>query len=80
MDELKSKVPGCFGSTDLKFAGHPTEIERAREVLKIAMENHLSFFNFMMLFQNYLESKGADKGHIKRQLNKVAKVESYFIS
>jgi len=80
MDTLKEKIPGCFGVADLKFAEHPNEIERAREVLKIAMENRLSFINYLRLFEDFLKSKGLSEPKVKRQLNRVAKVENYFFT
>lgn len=80
MEELESKIPGCFGSSDYKFGAHPNDIERARGVLKIALEHRISFTNYINLFRRYLESKGLPELHIKRQLNKLAKVDSYFFT
>lgn len=78
MEEIKALIPGCFSQTDLKFAEHDLEIERAREVLKLAMSYRFSFANYYRLFSNYLESQGVSEAHKKRQLNRIARVDVYF--
>lgn len=40
------KVPGCFGSVDIVFAGHPADEERAREAIMAAKASGASRDDF----------------------------------
>lgn len=45
VDQIKKRIRGCFGHVDLKFALHPSDQARARELKKIARENNLSKYD-----------------------------------
>lgn len=77
IEEIADKLPQCFGSTDLEFASHPLEIESAKEVLQLVLENNLPSSSFKKLIKRYLESKGASSFHIDEQIEKALLLETY---
>jgi hypothetical protein len=69
--EWQSSVAGCFGETDLSFAAHPRDEDRAFELLKVLHEGKVGWRATKTEFRTFLSAKGAAQDHIERQLEKV---------
>lgn len=78
LEYLKAQIPGCFGMDDLEFAGHFNDIEQARSVLIRSLKADVPLNAYLSMFKEYLESRGARKGHINEQMKRVMNLESYF--
>jgi hypothetical protein len=70
----KQRIAGCFGETDCIFAGHSNDEKRAFELLGSLRDNGVGWREAQEAFEEYLESKNCNAGHIEEQ---VAKVETY---
>lgn len=66
--DWKTKLPGCFGTVDLKFALHPLDEERAKQMMKLAFKSGASIDDILSAIAGYLDSKGAKRRHIEEQL------------
>lgn len=64
-------ISGCFGETDLSFAAHPRDEDRAFELLKLLRESNVGWRLTQTGFRKFLTAKGAAQDHIERQLEKV---------
>lgn len=71
MKTWKDQVPGCFGCSDLKFAGHPADEKRAREMLKAAIDQKATLADIVAEATKFLGSKNASKTHIQREIKKI---------
>jgi hypothetical protein len=71
VQEWHSYVEGCFGETDLSFAAHPRDEDRAIELLKLLRESNVGWRSTQTGFRTFLAAKGAAQDHIVRQLEKV---------
>jgi hypothetical protein len=69
--EWHSSVAGCFGETDLSFAAHPRDEDRAFELLKLLRESNVGWRVTQTEFRTFLTAKRAVQDHIERQLEKV---------
>lgn len=65
------QIPGCFGTRDQIFAGHPLDEKRAFELLKYCRENKISLEGILDEIKRHLESEKCGKPHIKEQLDSV---------
>ena len=63
-------LPGCFGVSDLIFAGHPNDEERAFEWLADLRRRKVGWMKARSQIEAYLKSKSASDEHIVRQTNK----------
>ncbi|EEZ5292879.1 hypothetical protein DS967_24095 [Escherichia coli] len=68
----KSKVPGGFGTADVKFAGHPLDKEWAEDAISDAKESGATFDDMANEMEEYLlgEHPGASQYHIDRQVDR----------
>ncbi len=73
--DWKTKLPRCFGILDHKFALHPLDEERAKQMMKSAFNSGASIDDFLSAITDYLASKGAKKKHIKEQLEYARKLK-----
>lgn len=71
------KIAGCFGETDLVFAGHPNDEARAFNLLTYLRENKTGWAKAHAEIEAYLISVGASEIHRRNQL---AKVEAHYRS
>ncbi len=69
--EWHNFVSGCFGETDLSFAAHPRDEDRAFELLKLLRESKVGWRSTQTEFRTFLTAKRAAKDHIERQMEKV---------
>jgi uncharacterized membrane protein len=71
----KNQTSKCFGSSDLIFGGHPSEEKAARQMLKDAIDDKAKMDDIIKAAENFLNSKGADKQHIAKQLDKIRNLD-----
>lgn len=71
--DWKNKISGCFGLSDRSFAGHPSDEERAFELLSYLRKDHVGWAEFSEALVNYLDN--CTELHTTEQ---VRKVEQYF--
>jgi hypothetical protein len=76
IEDLRSRIGGCFGSSDGIFAGHPEDEKRAKELREIAFNNNITLGEITEITLGYLHGKGFICEHIKEQLNKVTQMFS----
>jgi hypothetical protein len=70
-----NKIAGCFGTSDLIFAGHPKDEERAFELLAYLRQKDIGWVKAHAEFEAFLQSKQASGQHIVDQL---AKLERFY--
>jgi hypothetical protein len=66
-----SELRGCFGESDLIFAGHPMDEVRAFKWLISLRERGIGLAAAKAQVDEYLRSRGANKDHIQNQLQRV---------
>ena len=71
----KDKVPCCFGDQDCIFGEHPYDEERARKMLKDAIDAKATMEDIVAEAAKHLKSKGASKSHIAEQIRKIRRLE-----
>lgn len=69
--EWQNSIPSCFGESDLSFAAHPSDENRAFDLLKKLREINVGWQETRKAFDMFLSSKGAAPDHITTQLKKV---------
>ena len=69
--DFREKIPGAFGSVDLKFAIHPLDGERAIELLKVCYQNNVPMKDLLVAVEDFLRKNGAGNDYIKEQLSEV---------
>ena len=73
--DWRKKLPGCFGIVDLKFALHPLDEGRAKQMMKLAFKSGASIEDVLAAISAFLESKGATDQHIAEQLEYAKKLK-----
>ncbi|OJW80272.1 MAG: hypothetical protein BGO69_05420 [Bacteroidetes bacterium 46-16] len=73
LDSLKQSMPGCFGSEDGIFAGHPADEKRAKELRRIATDKGISLNEVLQIAQEYMQRKNYIKEHIEEQMTEIRK-------
>ena len=71
MSDWEERVPGCFGNTDLIFAGHPLDENRAFDLLATLREGNVGWSEAKSAFRDHLEREGASTDHISNQISKI---------
>ena len=69
--DWKDRISGCFGQTDRAFAVHPSDEERAFELLAILRSNHVGWKEFEAELVKYLNT--TTKLHTDTQVERVKK-------
>jgi len=64
-------ITGTFGQMDLIFAGHPSDSERAFELLKECRNVNLGMEDLLEEVKKHLVNKEAGDEHVVEQLKKV---------
>lgn len=70
---LRELMGGCFGSSDGKFALHPNEENRAKELLKLAEKSKITLIEVKEISLAYLYNKGFYDVHIKSEMKEITK-------
>lgn len=78
MEKIRKLIPRCYGSVDLIFAGHSTEIQSAQEMLNATFEEDLGVQDYLNLHIEYLKSKGVTDEHLKEQQERLKDLSIYF--
>lgn len=73
IDEIRTRIGGCFGTADGIFAGHPLDEGRAKDLRKLAANNQLTLQEVREIALAYLYGKGYIAEHISEQMDKVTK-------
>jgi glyceraldehyde-3-phosphate dehydrogenase/erythrose-4-phosphate dehydrogenase len=71
MKTWKDQISGCFGDKDLVFAGHQADEERARKMLKAAIDQKATMADIVAEATKFLKSKNARVRHIQREVKKI---------
>lgn len=69
----ESHVPGCFGSSDHIFAGHPAEEKRAKELRKVCSEQRIAMADVARAIEHFLKSKKVGDARIQEQVERAGK-------
>ena len=76
---LESSIPGCFGAADKKFAAHPADIKRAKEMLVMAFnEGITSWSEYEYPIKKYLKQEKCSDVHIETQMKRIKDLSNYF--
>ena len=67
----KQQVPGCFGAADLKWGSHANDQQRARDMLKAAIDAGATMTDIVAEVEAFLQGKGAQAQHTQTQVDKV---------
>lgn len=73
IDEIRTRIGGCFGTADGIFAGNPSDEGRAKELRKLASDNKLTLQEVREIALGYLYGKGYIATHISEQMEKLTK-------
>lgn len=73
IDEIRTRIGGCFGTVDGIFAGHSSDEGRAKELRKLAHSSKLTLQEVREIALAYLFGKGYIPEHISEQMDKVTK-------
>jgi hypothetical protein len=67
----KQRIPGCFGWHDLKWGSHALGQQRARQMLKDAIDAGATMTDIVVEAQTYLQYKGTLAQHIHAQFDNI---------
>ncbi|MCB9177948.1 MAG: hypothetical protein H6590_00795 [Flavobacteriales bacterium] len=65
---LEQTIGGCFGSADRLFAGHPSDLESAKEKKKLIKKHDLDKARVQSIIEKYLYEEGVHSTHLKEQV------------
>jgi hypothetical protein len=69
----EKQVPGCFGNSDLIFAGHPADEDRAFKWMIDLRARAVGWKAVRQQLKDFLTSKGARREHATSQLKRAAR-------
>lgn len=64
----EDRLPGCFGIADLKFAWHPCEEGRAKDMIREARDSGITSEGIISAIRDYLVSQKAPEDHIDEEI------------
>jgi len=67
LEEIRTRIGGCFGSADKIFAGHPLDEGRAKEIRKLANDNGIEPEEIQNIVIGYLFRTGFPADHVYEQ-------------
>jgi hypothetical protein len=67
----KNLIPGCFGIADLRFARHPLDEQRAKQMANEAKCSGAVPGEIITAIKEYLASEGASPEHIDCEIKYV---------
>lgn len=73
MSNYDSELPGCFGMSDLIFAGHPADEDRAFEWLKLLRAKSIGLGQAADQIKAFLQAQGASTSHITDQVKEASR-------
>lgn len=76
--DWKKMVPGCFGAVDKEFALHPMDAERARKMLRSALDADASWTDIEAELRAYLGGSGCASSHIEKQIAAARDLQNYW--
>ena len=59
--DWKSRLPGCFGTADLKFARHPSDRNQAFALLTACKENRIELTEIAAEMRNYITQRTSNR-------------------
>lgn len=75
---LEKKIKACFGDSDVKFAHHKADEERAKLLIKEEKNKETSFEEFekeiVYFCYQRVKAEGYLENHIKEQISKLKKM------
>ena len=72
--DWKNDIPGCFGSVDQVFAGHPSDEEHAKELRKNLIASEISFRDLEDAIVGHMFRKGCNLDHMNEQMKTVTRL------
>lgn len=63
----QQQIPGCFGAQDAIWGSHPLDQQRARNMLKAAIDAGATMDEIVAEAVQYLQGRGAQAQHIQDQ-------------
>jgi len=69
--DWKSRIPGCFGKVDYKFAVHPIDENRAFDLLNMLRKESVSWEEFESEVRSFLIKGNCHEAHISDQIESV---------
>lgn len=73
LEEISTRIGGCFGDADKIFAGHTLDENRAKEFRKLALKNEITLAEVQNIVSGYLYRTGFFLEHCKEQTDKATK-------
>jgi len=70
-ENWKNKISGCFGMNDGKFGLHPLDRERAKEMLKEAIDAEVTMQEIIEAITEYMRDDGVGNPRIKEETQKI---------
>lgn len=67
----QKRLPGAFGEVDQIFAGHPSDAERAKDLMWECFKNNVPLNDVLDEARKHLTSKNAGEDHIQEQLKDI---------
>lgn len=71
---MKIKLDNLFGSADHIFAGHPSELNQAWELLSQLRNDNCSWDTFEAELKAFMNQKGWPANHIQKQISRAEKL------
>jgi hypothetical protein len=72
--DVKGQIPGCFGEMDKKFAIHPSDEERAFDLLTRLRKDGKGWKDTRTLIKDYLESEDVSPTQISEELERARRM------
>jgi hypothetical protein len=79
MSNWKNKIEMTFGISDLIFAGHPNDEQRAFELVEILRAEGIGWSALEKEARTFLQSKGANSAHIDKQIEKMKNSMAFWL-
>ncbi len=67
----REQIPGCFGVADLIWGSHALEQQRARQMLKDAIDAGATMDDIVAGVESFQKAKNAQMQHIQEQVRNV---------
>jgi hypothetical protein len=64
----RHRLPACFGNVDLRFASHPGDEKRAKDMIREALGSGASNREILNAIRVHLSVHGANREHIEKQM------------
>ncbi len=71
--QLSNEIGGCFGNADRDFAMHPMDVQRAKELRKLAVDNDISLKEVQNIICGHIYRYNLKPEYEKEQRDKAVK-------